>query len=301
MVTWTLRALAILACVVAAAPSLAAERTFDERFNAPPGGQLIVNADTGGVVVAGHDSRELTVHAQMSGTSEFLARLEVSAVQSATGVTVTARLTRRNWFDWFMWGTQRVHFMIEVPRDYPVDVNTSGGGIDVTHLKAALHARTSGGGIELHDVVGSIDTRTSGGGIRATQLDGPTVLHTSGGSIVVDHATGELEVRTSGGGIHLDDIDGRVTATTSGGGVTAVMRSNRGISLRTSGGGISLLLPASVHASIDAHTSGGHAVSAIPLSTTEIAERNWLRGTINGGGQPIVLRTSGGGIRIAAD
>jgi DUF4097 and DUF4098 domain-containing protein YvlB len=300
MAMWTYRALAILGCALATTPLLAAEKTFDQRFTAPPGGQLTLDADVGSVAIVGHDSRELIVHAEMSGSSDFLAHLRVSAVQTATGVTVTERATDRTFFNWFEFGSQRVRFAIEVPRDYPVDIHTSGGSIDAKHLKASLHGRTSGGSIEIDDVTGSVSTHTSGGSIEASQLDGPTELRTSGGSIKVAHCTGDLDVRTSGGGIHLEDIDGRVTAKTSGGGIKAQVRSNRGISLKTSGGGITLLLPANVHASIDARTSGGRAKSAIPLSNTEIADRNRLQGEINGGGEPVLLRTSGGAIRIAA-
>ena len=246
MTAWAYRALAILGCALATAPSFAAEKTFEQRFNAPTGGQLTLDADVGSVAIVGRDSRELVVHADMEGSDDFLANLSVSAVQSATGVTVTERVAHWGFSNWFESGPQRVRFTIEVPRDYPVD------------------------------------------------------LHTSGGSIKVAHCTGDLDVKTSGGPIRLEDIDGKVTARTSGGGITAQVRSNRGISLETSGGGITLVLPANARASIDAHTSGGPASSSIPLSSTEIASHNRLQGDINGGGAPIFLRTSGGGIRIAA-
>lgn len=296
---WTYRALAILGCALAATSSFAAERTFDRHFDTHPGGRLTLDADTGSVAIVGHASRELIVHVDMTGSSDFLAHLNVAAVQAASGVTVTERASRHSWFDWFNLGPQSVHFTIEVPRDYPVDLRTSGGSIDASHLEASLSARTSGGSIEIDDVRGSVDTHTSGGSIRASRIEGATQLHTSGGSIEVDHCTGALDVRTSGGGIHLEDIDGKITARTSGGGISAQVRSNRGISLQTSGGGIRLLLPADAHASIDAHTSGGPARSAIPMSSTAIATRSRLRGTINGGGEPVFLRTSGAGIRIA--
>jgi DUF4097 and DUF4098 domain-containing protein YvlB len=299
MATWTCRALAILGCALAAAPTLCAEKSFDRHFSALAGGQLAVDADVGSVAIVGRDARELIVHVDMTGSDSFLARLDVSAVQNATGVIVTERVTHRRFADWFDFTPQNVRFTIEVPRDYPVTVHTSGGSLDVSHLKAPLHGRTFGGSITLNDVFGSIDTHTFGGSIDATELNGSTELRTFGGSIDVAHSTGDLDVHTAGGGIRLDDIDGRVTARTSGGSVIAKMRANRGMSLRTSGGGITLLLPADVRASIDAHTSGGSATSTIPLSSTRIAAHGRLRGDINGGGESIFLRTFGGGIQIA--
>jgi hypothetical protein len=301
MATWPGRALAILICALAASLSLAAERTYDQRFNAPPGGQLTVTTDIGSVAVVGGNTRELLVHADMSGPSDFLDHLEVKAVQDSSGVTVTARVPRLVWYSWFGWfglGRHHVRFTIDVPRDYPVYVRTSGGSVDVRNLTASLRGATSGGSIMVRDVAGPVSAHTSGGSIQAAGLNGRIELRTSGGSIGVTDSTGDLDVHTSGGGIHLQGIDGKVRAVTSGGSVTAEMRANRGVSLITSGGSIVLKLPASARASIDAHTTGGRAESAIPLSSTEVEVRNHLRGAINGGGEPVYLRTSGGSIEI---
>lgn len=299
MATWTFRALAILSCALATVPISAAEKAFDQHFNAAPGGRLTLDADVGSVTIVGHDSRELSVHAEMKGSSEFLAQLSVAAAQTATGVTVTERSGQHGGLAWDS-GPQSVHFTIEVPRDYPVDLRTAGGSIDVRHLQAQLHGTTAGGSVEIEDVKGPVNAHTAGGSIRASQLDGPTELLTSGGSIEVTHSTGDLDVKTSGGAIHLEDVDGKITAKTSGGGIRAQVRSNRGISLETLGGGIRLLLPGRTPANIDARTSVGRARSEIPLSSTEVDTPSHLRGAINGGGEPIFLRTSAGSIRIAA-
>jgi hypothetical protein len=90
-----------------------------------------------------------------------------------------------------------------------------------------------------------------------------------------------------------------VKAATSGGSVRAEVRTNRGISLMTSGGSITLLVPQDVRGSIDAETGGGRVHSALALSTTELAEGTHLRGALNGGGEPIYLHTSGGSIHLA--
>jgi len=68
--------------------------------------------------------------------------------------------------------------------------------------------------------------------------------------------------------------------------------------LSTSGGTISLFLPAKTGASIDASTSGGRVSSSLPLSSTETDERNHLRGAINGGGEQVLLHSSGGSISV---
>lgn len=263
MPIWTGRTLTILACALVAAPALAAERTFDKQFMVPPGGQLTLDADVGSIAVVGGEGHAVVVHADISGSNDFLSRLHIDAVQNSAGVTVTGRVEPGAWLDrWFESGQHKVLYRIEVPLEYRLDLHTGGGSMDVRHLNASLRGTTSGGSITIQDIRGTTDARTSGGSIR------------------------------------LEHIDGRVRARTSGGSVEAGILSNRGVSLETAGGSITLMLPANVHGSIDAHTSGGRVESAIPVSSTRDSSRNELQGAINGGGELIFLRTSGGSIHI---
>jgi DUF4097 and DUF4098 domain-containing protein YvlB len=294
MVSRTYRFAVILSLSLAASVSLAAQQSFDKRFNARPGGHLTLDTDLGSVAIVGRDTDEVVIHADMSDSHH----LEITATQNSSGVTVTGRLTRRSWLDWLDFTATHVQFTIDVPRDYPVQVQTSGGSIDVRNLTASAEGRTSGGGIRIRNVVGSINVHTSGGSISAERLNGPTELQTSSGSIDIVDSTGDLDARTSGGSIDLKSIAGRVTAVTSGGSIDAEVHTNRGVFLKSSGGTITLLLPENVRASIDAQTSGGGAHSQLPLSSTELAERSHLRGAINGGGEPIFLRTAGGSIHV---
>ncbi len=299
MLIWTRGALTMLVCALATAPALAAERTFDKHFDAPLGGKLTLDTELGSVVIVGRETREVVVHADMNGSDDFLSRMQINAAQGSDGVTVTGRERRGSWFDWlFDFDRNRVLYTIAVPRDYPIDIHTAGGSLDVRHLTASVHGETSGGSVTLRDLHGPIDAHTSGGHIDAAELQGPVELRSSGGRIEVTDATGDLDLRTSGGGIQLEHIDGKVQARTSGGSVEAQILSNRSVSLVTSGGSITLLLPANVRGSIDAHTSGGRVAATIPLTSTATASGTELRGTLNGGGEPIFLRTSGGSIDI---
>ncbi|HEY7928572.1 MAG TPA: DUF4097 family beta strand repeat-containing protein [Steroidobacteraceae bacterium] len=283
------------------APALAGERSFDRHFNVSPGGELRLDTDVGSVVVVGQDGQGLDVHATVSGSHDFLSHFSITAVQGPQGVHVTGRMQPLGWLEqWFgSVGRRTVSYTIELPRDYATDIHTSGGSIDVRHLNADTRGRTSGGSITVEDVRGPLHMRTSGGGIEATDVTGPADLRTSGGSIEVSGCTGDLDARTSGGGIRLERIDGSVQAVTSGGSVKAEVRTNRGVSLATSGGSIALRLAANATGTLNAHTSGGRVESTVPLSSVEVASRNELRGAFNGGGEPILLRTSGGSIHIA--
>lgn len=301
MTSSTARLTVILAATLVTSVAVAAERTYDKRLDAPPGGHLTFDADVGSVSVVGGDAPAVAVHADIEGSQSLLDRLHITTEKTPSGVTISERVDHEGWLGWLGWlnsGPSRVRFTVEVPRDYPVDLRTSGGNLDVRNLNARALGKTSGGGIHVQDIAGAVHVHTSGGDIEAERLNGSAELTTSGGGIEVADSTGDLDLHTSGGSIRLQDDDGRVQGSTSGGSIRAQLRANRGISLATSGGGITLLLPRGTSGLINAATSGGGVRSELPLSTVETADGNHLEGAIGGGGAPISLHTSGGSIHI---
>jgi hypothetical protein len=311
-----------------------AERRLDRMFDVSPGGTLIVESDGTDVVVEGGDSNRVVVHILVTGSEGTLDRLELEASQSSSNVTVTVRKPAARWFDW-LWSSWSLggEIRVEVPRSYNAELRTSGGNLSVTRIEGKAAGKTSGGDVHVADVHGPVTLRTSGGNVRAERLDGETRLETSGGSIDVIKVAGTLRTSTSGGGIHLQDIggsvvaktssgdvvataingdaeldtsggdiravvNGRIDAHTSGGSITLVLvGANRGISAHTSGGSIFLRLPKDTTATLSAKTSGGSVHSDLPVAATDATGKE-LHGAINGGGNAIEARTSGGDIRL---
>ena len=108
-----------------------------------------------------------------------------------------------------------------------------------------------------------------------------------------------MDVNTSGGDIVLSAIEGKVRAETSGGNITMkVNESNKGIFAETSGGNIDIALPKNIFATVDASTSGGEVTCDYPITMKGKLDESRIRGTINGGGNPIHAHTSGGNIWI---
>jgi Toastrack DUF4097 len=293
----------LLAAVCGASAALAGQRTFDKRLDAPPGGRLTFATNVGSVEIVGHEAGEVVLHAELRGSADFLHRLHISAEATPSGVVIAVHDGPDDgwpgWFHWFDSGSAQARFTVEVPSGYPVDLRTTGGDVRVQDLNAAVRAATSGGSAHFRDVAGTLRADTSGGSIEVTHLLGSADLSSSGGSVEVTDSKGDLDLHTSGGSVRLQNDDGKIHALTSGGSIRAVLQSNRGISLDTSGGGITLLLPQDAHASIVAESGGGGITTDFPITTTRIAGESHLVGTIGGGGLPISLESSGGSIHIA--
>jgi hypothetical protein len=276
------RYFAIALFLFAANSAAAEEKTVERTFAVTPGGALTVDADAASVTVSGGATNQVVVHMSASGSKEDLANAKLDAFQKDGGVTVTMRQRGKGgWFSWNSWSGDG-HIEVTVPRNFSVDVQTGGGNV------------------EIKDITGSATLHTSGGDIVAKNVKGKVEAHTSGGGISADAIQGDIDASTSGGDLRLLLVDGKITGRTSGGDVQcSLVGANRGISATTSGGSIRLTLPRATAANLEATTSGGEFTTDLPVALTENQDGH-VRGAINGGGQPIDARTSGGDISVRA-
>jgi DUF4097 and DUF4098 domain-containing protein YvlB len=313
----------------------AAEKRLDRNFSVAPGGRLTIEADGADLRVTGTGGNQVVVHILLRGSERTLEHMTLSAEQSGNDVEVVSKHGTGKWTDWFGSWNGEGTIEVQVPREYNFDIHTSGGDITVGQLQGTARGRTSGGDILVKEVRGPVEMQTSGGDVRVEQIDGETRLGTSGGDVDIVRLNGDLDAKTSGGYIHLDDvvgrvvartssgdviarnirgdselktsggdiratIDGKITAHTSGGNVTAeLVGANRGISVSSSGGDLTLRLPKSTTGELNASTSGGSVRTELPVTTTQMSEHK-LTGTFNGGGNPIYAHTSGGSIKVVA-
>jgi hypothetical protein len=300
------------------------EDTVIKSFTVKRGQLFYLKADLGSVEVDSWAQNEVKVTVvkkadtnSKSRAEEIFEDLDLSFDQDNEGVKVRAEYHGpKGW-----WGERRrlnLRFEVMVPREFNLDVNTAGGGIQVTDLIGRSDLNTSGGSITVGRVDGPVNAKTSGGSIKVQEARGHVLAHTSGGSISIGETAGSVDANTSGGGISLDgvtgdteaftsggslnlkNLNGNVKAGTSGGSIYAELtgKIDQDCSLKTSGGSIRVFLPRNSSVDLDAYTSGGHVETDFPITMQGVIKKNSLKGKINDGGPLITLRTSGGSIYI---
>jgi hypothetical protein len=308
----------LLAFLIASS-ALAAEDTIRRGFNVSDGGTLRLDANIGSVTIVTGGSGvavEVVRSTRGLGGGQVLENHHIEFEQNGNDVTITSHLT--GWRN-RMTSDYRVKWNIRVPERYNVSVRTSGGSVSVADIRGAVDVRTSGGSIKTGHVDGAANLRTSGGSISVQSASRQIVAHTSGGGIRIGRASSSVEAKTSGGSIHLGPVGGTVLARTSGGGITLdevkgsidAVTSGGSIHARlaaqptaasrlsTSGGRVNVELGPHVAVDLEARASGGGVQSDIPVTVQGAIRRNEIIGQINGGGPKLVLRTSGGGIRVS--
>jgi len=128
----------------------------------------------------------------------------------------------------------------------------------------------------------NVDVSNTNGSIRLSDVTGKHELDTTNGKIEVTRCAGSLDASTTNGSIHAE-----MTKVTKG----------QALRFETTNGRIEIAVPANLAADVDAGTTNGSIHTDLPIATSKTG-RNSLRGSINGGGTQIRMRTTNGGIEI---
>lgn len=133
-------------------------------------------------------------------------------------------------------------------------------------------------------------------------------LTTHNGGIKIGGVNGNMEFSALNGGIKLNEISGNVKGRTTNGGVKIELGGNgwrgSGLDVQTTNGGIHVTVPKGYAANVETGTvNGGFVTDIESLRPLDTGEKRGHRPTrvnapINGGGAPIRVVTTNGGVKI---
>jgi DUF4097 and DUF4098 domain-containing protein YvlB len=239
---------------------------WSKKFTVSGRPDLRVDANDGSVTIRTWDRKE--IEARVTTIGWKIAPGEVTVVDHQTGdrVELEVRIPHRGFTVNFGINHRSVRVELEVPRDLRSDIHTGDGSITVDGLHGETRLSTGDGHIEADRLDGTLDAQTGDGRLRARGRFDLLNLHTGDGSI-------EAEIE-------------------NGSKISSEWR------VRTGDGHVTLRLPASFSADIDVHTGDGHIESDLPVTISGFKRDNELRGKLNAGGPPLVVRTNDGSIRL---
>ncbi len=265
---------------------------LEKSFQVNAGEKLGVEAVAADIWVSTWSKNEVAV--RIYGNENALEKVDISVDKISSGVMI--EIEKKS----FLKSLSNLGLRVEVmaPESFNTDLKTSGGDIKVKDMRGSFAMVTSGGNIGLENSSGSVNGKTSGGNIKLMKFNGSAALKTSGGNIVVKDVEGSVDVGTSGGDIDIDSQKGTIVAKTSGGNIKLKYNGeNQGIECGTSGGDIVAYVPETFKADVILKTSAGEVECELPASNVKTTHSSFT-GTVNGGGMPLTLKTSGGSISL---
>ena len=183
--------------------------------------------------------------------------------------------------------------------DGSLEASSGSGSLTLKDVASRVRASTGSGSIDADTVRGAFHATAGSGSIRATGVGGPIIARTSSGRIDVEQTgAGDVEVSSGSGSVRLRGVRGGLQASTSSGGLTIQGEISAAWRLSASSGSVSINLPRSQGFELDATTGSGRIEVDFPVNVTGSIGRRSLRGSAQGGGPLLHVRTSSGGISI---
>lgn len=224
---------------------------------------VVVEVDDGRIRVNSGAGAQVSANVSTASWRIAPGEVQIDTRQEGNRVEITVRVPHGARFTV---GARWVHLQLTVPTESDLNLHTKDGSITADGVKGTQRLRTGDGSIE------------------ASRLDGAANLDTRDGKIRVDGRFDALEARTGDGSIEADVHPGS--------------KMTSGWLLRTGDGSVTLRLPADFAADLEASTGDGRVHVDLPVTTSGSMRENAVRGKMNGGGQPLEVRSGDGTIRI---
>ena len=244
-----------------AAPAAADQ--WSKTYPVPGAADLWMKTSDGGVRIEAWDRQEIEARLETVG---YTIDKDFELIESQTGSRVAIEAKFPSMTVNLGIGRRSLAFVLRVPRETKLDINTGDGSVHVAGVKGDLRLHSGDGSIEGTDLDGRLNATTGDGGIRvAGRFDG-------------------LDVRTGDGGVEASAKPGSAAASAW--------------SVSTGDGGVTLRLPDGFKAELSADTGDGSITMNVPLTMSGSVSRSHVKGTLGGGGGSIRIHTGDGSIRV---
>ena len=223
-------------------------KTFQVDSDKPLTLKVVVAA--GEVTVTGADVEDVEVtviktayDSTQARADEEVKTIKYSIQQSGNIVTLTYEVPKsmnfRN-------NVNTVDFIVTVPIQTSVDVETRFGDISMDNLEGVVDIENDFGEVRVLNITGALSVSSNGGTVTATSIKagtGDIELHTEFGGVTLEKANARnITVDTNSGSIDLNEVRATsdLTANTQFGDVTFENGSAASLSIENNGGAVSL-------------------------------------------------------------
>jgi hypothetical protein len=293
-------ALSLMLSVAVLAPRAQAE-DWTKSYTVSGRAQVRVETNDGAVQIYTGDTKQVDFRVLYDGY-EMNKTLHVDSRQDGDSVQINARVNG-HWG--FSWGNNHRNIRIEVhmPKDADLQIDTGDGSVTTQSVNGKVKIHTGDGSVRAQEVSGDVDIDTGDGSITVDGAKGDIRLRTGDGHIDARNLDGKVDAMSGDGHIKLDGRLDALSVKTGDGSIDARLQPgskvNSSWSIRTGDGSVDIVLPADLQANIDASTNDGHISLGIPVTVEGTFSNSQIHGKMNGGGQPLVIHTGDGSIRLS--
>jgi hypothetical protein len=254
------------------------QRTY--RIEGTP--QVSIRTDDGSVTVSAWDRAAVGVKVTTRGWKIGANGVRITEDAEGSRIALEVKEPRRT----FSIGPDGRSIEVEVfvPERADLFIGTGDGAVSIPAIEGMIRAGTGDGSLSVEGASGTLVLTTGDGALRGVDLEGSLVASTGDGSIRISGRFSELRVQSGDGSVQVE-------AETSD--------EPRGEwRIRTGDGSQSIRIPGDLRADLDIQTGDGRIELDMPVEVSGTYKRTVVRGTLNGGGPLLWVRSGDGSIRI---
>jgi len=303
------------------------EEKFEKSVSLARDGKIILRNISGDIEVKVWDKAEVQIQAlKVSRTdSEELAKKNFEKVTiEVTKNGDTLKIETKRDKDYFRRGSNKknvsIDFWLIIPSGAAADMksvsgdivmedigndakaDTVSGDIDMTGVAGSLKAYAVSGDLTITGVQEGVDCETVSGELKIRRVKGGADLKTVSGDILLENSEGDVEAEVVSGDIDLIDISGaeEVRSKSVSGSVKFVGTLSKGGSYKFNvlNGDVTLLVPSNSAFDLYAKTFSGDINTDFEITLSGKLSKTELRGTVNGGGAEVTLKTFSGDVYL---
>jgi Putative adhesin len=298
--TKLLMSAAMALAITSSVPSARAE-DINKAFTVSSRPNVRVDTNDGSVRVTSGANQEVQFHVEYQGF-ELNKNLRVDTRQDGDRVEIVARVTGHWGLGWNV-KSRHLHIEVVMPRSGDLQLSTGDGSVEASTIDGNVNVSTGDGSVKANALTGNVDLHTGDGSIRADDLKGEVRLRTGDGSIEARGLDGKVTAESGDGHIKLEGRFDALNIKTGDGSVEARAgngsRMDTGWNIRTGDGSVDMTVPGDLQANIDASTGDGRISLGMPVTVEGSFSNSQIHGKMNGGGQPLVIHTADGSIRLS--
>jgi len=200
--------------------------------------------------------------------------------------------------------------------DGALEVASGRGDVQIAGVRGPLSVRSDRGSVEVASVTGSVSVATRRGSVSIDGARGDVAADVEWGRIEAEEIEGDVAARTGRGGIRLRDVDGAVRAHSDRGSIEVRFEGSPRGDIETTRGSIEVEVPKGAGFDLDARTDRGRVRLGDDAGEFGDAADGSVAGEddegfgpfrrrddalarpVNGGGEPLRLRSGRGSIRV---
>jgi DUF4097 and DUF4098 domain-containing protein YvlB len=262
------------------------------------------------------DALKVSKHSSMDKAKEYAALVKIEVSEEGGTLKIETKYPKKGPKGMSV----SVHFNLTIPSGATADINSVSGDLTLANIGGSAKAETVSGDVTLDKTAGGVKGKTvSGnvtvtgagkgaycksvsGNVKVTDVNGDAELHTVSGTIKAGTVKGSITAENTSGDVKLVDVtDAKaIKAKTLSGDVdyVGVIYSDGSYNFKSHSGDVVLSIPSDAAFDLEAKTFSGSIQTDFEITLTGKISKKQMKGSVNGGGATLEVKTFSGDVHL---